>query len=503
MKKKKHTSTPKWLIYAINIFLVALLILLIILWRGALEESSWIFQNFLRDRRSLTLFIFLLVLLPWKGIFLELRDFIKSKIKKQDIVGRLKNSIPKFNVFDKSLIRRLFIAICLLIIYIFFSSKFIVIEVPMSKRMEQLLPNSWAAIQYAYSQIIYLLQSVADTVYIMLGKYFNLRVAFFITGLILIRFVIRFLIPSFFDRIDNYILRKVNQSLRYPNFSRFAAYILVSIIFLGGISYIFRQDETRFRIVPTSITDTFINGEFNIHSIDKRSLLLTGSLTLFEREHEYTPEQCDYDYSYECTPAEGVPELIANKGVLYINNTPVPIDTELRGIKKEIQLRLSGNDYLFPFNKYYAQLEICSHRYSWEEQCYYYYPFSDNVPHIRDYTNITVSLSDGNRAFKIYPSDYDFSFFIEYTWYYKLLVGAIMVTLFIFLIAIWNANDRGQLIELSVGIFATIITLRGFIIPQDLVESPIFLDQVLLVYIGLFLFTLLYKYSITKQTNDS
>ena len=53
-------------------------------------------------------------------------------------------------------------------------------------------------------------------------------------------------------------------------------------------------------------------------------------------------------------------------------------------------------------------------------------------------------------------------------------------------------------IELSVGFFATIITMHGILVPQEFSADPIFLDQVLLIYIALFLFILLYKHEAIK-----
>lgn len=477
----------KWFTYVRAAILIVLIMFLFRLWGFAMEEAIW-FSHFPMFQSTFLRIVIaiLIILLPWPGLFMIFKGLWTTRVftgKTNDRLRLFLQSRPAIAKLDTA---TLWYIIFVLVFYVVLASSYAMLEVPMDIRLRNFVPILTRDIHSWIDFLDRAVQVLSAVVRSTLGYLPSKFLLSFFGGMIVLRLVFRALFPYMFGYTDTYILQRTSQFTQHPNGVRLFAYVIVSTIFLGGIAYIFRQTDSSFRTGELYVEPIGVN--FIIHSIDTKELQLTGTLELKERYHVYTPQWCD---EFSCSEAEGVPPIIVDSKFLYINGELTSINPKIGGLVKDLEIRLNGSDYLFPFNTYKASIEICGQRdTSAMGSCY-------SVPNLIDNTEFYVRIDGDNRSFRIYPGEGSLDFYIQYGSYYKLLVFTIVFALFAFLIVTWQTEAREQLTEISVGIFAAMITLRGFIIPQDLTTTPLLLDQILLVYLGLFLFTLLYKYSTT------
>lgn len=303
----------------------------------------------------------------------------------------------------------------------------------------------------------------------------------YIFGIIISRQSLRVLFIDRIKPLEDAFSSKLNQIyIKTPKLQTII-YVLVISITLSNISDLLRQ---RSEIVVNAPTENLIFASLYIDNIDIEKKEAIGNLSILEAAHYYTPAECD-DWSDACWSEEGVPPIITEKGIVVNGQEKMP---DGHYVYTQTVIKLSGNDYYFPFNKYLLNLSIKN--------------ANESLPKIEDYTKweITTSNNTYTLSYKYnIPSGLPF-FYIEYnsSYYYKALVIIVGLILLTLLLIAWGTRERGQLVELSLGIFAVIITLRGFLIPQRLGGQPLFLDQVLMAYLAIFFLTLLYKYNTAR-----
>ena len=326
-----------------------------------------------------------------------------------------------------------------------------------------------------------------------------------ILGLFVFRAVYRWMFSPFLLPLDKSITQKLNQYfLRRSNGLSVLVYILSAGVFLVIVMFFLSNNSSQ--INYNYSLNRKVQALLTIQSIETNPPQLIGHLHIVENYGNY--ESGYYDENVYIEPI-GTPPVLFEWNSLLIDGVEVPIviNDKTATVDTDIVLKLVGSDANFPFNKFSEYLHI----FPIKPKSYFDHPLDIDYEILRETMSFQIKIENQNSPFRIYQrentqedifldggkgSRYRFS--IEYAPYYKLLVTIIICILFVFLWVIWNVNEKEQLVELSVGVFATIITLRGFLIPQSLTNVQLTLDQVLLIYITIFLLILLFKSSFDK-----
>ncbi len=137
-----------------------------------------------------------------------------------------------------------------------------------------------------------------------------------------------------------------------------------------------------------------------------------------------------------------------------------------------VEIEISGSDYLFPFNQY----KVTS---------IYFYPTAGHYRESGYNFKVESKLSsivliDNGETPPLSTGPY--SFYIGYSPYFKILVGTIGIAFLGLFGSVLMAKTRNQIIELAVGIFAALLAIRSYLIPEN-ISSPILIDQLFLLYI--------------------
>ena len=174
--------------------------------------------------------------------------------------------------------------------------------------------------------------------------------------------------------------------------------------------------------------------------------------------------------------------VITNNGYQTVYAS-IPIEK----INEQYVFQIRGDTYYYPFSKY---------------KLYIFYDVPYLIPGVSSTANsLTMELIEESRIFDLSRNQgEDNSVVLSLSPYYKLLVITTFLTLGILLLIIWSTKDRNTFFQLIIGVFAALLTMRGFLIPWDL-RQPLFIDQMLLVYIVILIITLLLKLT-RKVKND-
>ncbi len=469
--KKKFRTILKWFIINRIIFLGIIFFLL---------EWQWFYIN---KRTQLSLFTnsstsflaILFILCPWEAIFnflfFSLGNDLKPKIK-----VFWENIKKKFQVFlSPDFQTRLVKSTLALFIYVFFAQSIYYISVKEIKLFGFYMSYSWF-----YPAIP-------------------------ILGIFVFRMVYRWMFSPFLLPLDKSTTQKLNQYfLRRSNGLSVLIYILSAGVFLVIVMF-FLSNNSR-QINYDYSLDRKVQALLTIQNIETNPPRITGHLHVVENYGSYESGYYDENVYIEQI---GTPPVLFEWNSLLIDGVEVPIiiDGNTATVDTDVVLKLEGSDANFPFNKFSEYLHI----FPIMPKTYFNHPYDVDYEILRETMSLQIKIEDQNSPFRIYQTENTqedifldggkgsrYRFSIEYAPYYKLLVSIIICILFVFLWVIWNVNEKGQLVELSVGVFATIITLRGFLIPQSLTNVQLTLDQVLLIYITIFLLILLFKSSFDK-----
>ena len=472
-------------------------------------ETSWGFD---RLAGWWIYIITIIIFLPWE-IFARLwhtkaYSNIKNKLKvhKQTLL-HIKSEVSSA-LTKKEFLKRLRNASLVLLIFMIFAEEFVVQEFSTIPRIKNIWHNASISLNSAFDFFNYY------SIFNAIRPSYELRgFIFYIVGLVILRQGTRYIFSIWVKKIEDIVLEKIDDIYSQPNKNKLISYSLLTLIALVFISYFLGQGSYSLKIAspleenktpdyPTTIIYPFekeevIFAELLINDFDVITSKLTGTLTLSEAKHIYKEGGCYYeDYFTEiCKDPIGFPSVFYNEKIIIVNGKElqVTLDDDIAiVVDSNFSDQASGNNYFFPFNEYVSKITVSSDNF-W------------------DYAAINISTS--HRFFSIHQEPYQnrvfthgsYSYFfrISYAPYYQILVVVIFFALFSFLWVIWQTKERETLIELSLGVFATIITTRGFLIPQEFSSEPVFLDQILLVYIALFLFILLYKHEAIKEQKSA
>jgi hypothetical protein len=201
----------------------------------------------------------------------------------------------------------------------------------------------------------------------------------------------------------------------------------------------------------------------------------SGRLTI----NKFFPDQNRLSAKFFLNPTPTDGETLSKSGGLIFEGKNLPINEE-NYVYSDVDVEISGNDYYFPFNEY--EVEFLT-----------FYPATG---HFEDFVDFQVTSNLNSivlvKNYEISSSVSAYSFFIRYSSYFKLLVMTIGIAFIGFFVAITMAKSRNQIVELSIGTFAALIAIRGFLIPSN-ISSPILIDQIFLLYIILLLVVFLLK----------
>lgn len=479
----------------------------IVFWRLYVEETSW---GFSKLPAWMVYLATIIIFLPWEILY-ELRktsvsSAIKTKVESLiEVFISLKNGILSV-VTNRDFLTRLGKAVLFLVMFMVIAEEFVVREYTTSTRILTI----WRNFKQSPGYPIWNFDNMG-----VRPDYVRAFI-YYLIGMIVVRQGGRYIFFPQIKRKEQVIVKRLEEIFYQPNTTKLISYFLLTSIVLVFISYILgqgsyslviaspREDEDTTKNLPVYLYPTkeeVVAVELTIQNFDVENPRIDGVLSISEKEHTYQKGGCNDDfYNSECDEETGFPLLFFDQENIVVNGKELPIiitEKNEAGVNKktaiatdqEFTSRPSGNNYFFPFNEYTANITV-----------------SEN--NLWNYAAIDISTS--HRFFSIYP-EYEknsnftntntFYYRIGYAPYYKILVVIIFFALFSFLWVIWHTTERGTLIELSVGVFATIITMRGFLIPQEFSTDPIFLDQVLLVYIALFLFILMFKHESIKENN--
>jgi hypothetical protein len=502
---------PPLMQYMKIIALIGFLFFVIVFWYTYILETSW---GLNRLAGWWIYLITITIFLPWEIIWGLRKTKIYPRIKnefgerKQDFLHTKNNIVSALT--EKDFLKRLRNASLAIIVFMIFAEVYVVREFSTTSQIENIWRITSSTVKVAFNNTVNYLSAISG----IRTSYEFRGFVFYIIGLIVLRQGIRYVFSNWVTIIESNVIQKLEDIYSQPNKTKLLAYALLTLIALVFISYVLGQGSYSLIIesplekggasrTSNSIPIIYpfgkegvISAKLVIQDFDVKNSKVTGMLTLTENKHEYNEGGCyeeDY-FTTVCEDPSGFPPVFYNEKNIIVNGKELSVSTESDKaivVDSNFSDQTSGNDYFFPFNEYTSKITVSSDKF-W------------------DYA--AISINTNHRFFSIHQEQYlnnfsytngTFYFKMGYAPYYKILVFVIFFALFSFLWVIWHTGERETLIELSLGVFATIITMRGFLIPQDFSTDPIFLDQVLLVYIALFLFILLYKHEVIKGQSSA
>lgn len=315
-----------------------------------------------------------------------------------------------------------------------------------------------------------------------------------LVGIYIARKIIRGLHPGLFQALDDRLRVKVEQGfLRKPNIIKLTSYL---ILMAGGImvmeSWIYKPTE-RLAFWNVDLNDNYYNqvtSRIEINNLDLGNQTIEGNI----RINEF---------------GQVTDILIESIQFVTVNNQRIPLRVDYvkdlglgtRTYKSgtiPFQADLFGNSYLFPFGDYNGEIIIVIKGY-WPtylqpDMDTSIYSRIDSVNLIKRETLHTTSTDDKSKE---QINVFTYRFTLSYAPYLKVLFVAVFLILFVFLLAIWKTKKMDQVMGLSIGIFATLYAIKGWVIPDEILSqgSPLLFDRISLIYIVVFLASLLYKYS--------
>lgn len=499
--------------YTKYIALVGFIFFVSVFWYLYVEETSWGFNRLPSWRIYL---ISIGIFFPWE-FFWGLRKsqaFLSignktSKIK-QDFLSAKEGITPKLR--DTDFLKRLRNATIALILFMVFAEEYIVREFSTIPRIRTILRSAWFGIQNYVVNITNYPIIINNT-----RSTYEIRgFIFYIIGLIILRQGIRYIFLPTIKKYESFFLQKLDELYNQPSKTKLAAYTLLASIVLVFITFILNQVSNSLivdspfeakkqpsKVIFVQEVDPLLLS-ITIDDFNLTSSNISGSLSITEYQHVYKKGECEDIYTTECDLWEcndifsetvckedtGFPPVLFGQENIAINGKVIPVllkNDIAVATDTDFTSQVSGNNYIFPFNTYTAIIKVSPDNF-W------------NYSKVKISTNHRFfSISQDQSQNTAYPYGDTFYFKLGYAPYYKILVIVIFSALIYFLWLMWQTDERETLIELSVGVFAAIITIRNFLIPQEFSTDPIFLDQVLLIYIAIFMFVLVYKYEAVKE----
>lgn len=173
-------------------------------------------------------------------------------------------------------------------------------------------------------------------------------------------------------------------------------------------------------------------------------------------------------------------EWLKNETYITVNEEKLPIQNSW--VYGKVKLTFTGNEYFYPFISYVLDPLLISGNWS---------------------QNFLFEASTNSTGWKLYKSEQPsyrgfYYLLLRPAPYVKIIYLTMLFTLLGFLWAIWKAKERGQVIDLSLGVFVALFTSRSFIIP-DYINSPIFFDH----FIAFYLLMLMISFFIRYRTLES
>ena len=519
MSKKWDIVKPliaKILQYVIYIAIFGFCFFVAVFWYQYIKETSWGF----RYQPSWWIYsITFLILFPWEILwgFRKTRAYhnIYEKIIKTKDNLLSSKDITASALTEKgfqSRLKKIFIA---LIAFMFFAERYIVLEFSTTSKIRHI----WKSIWLTLASRVHSLTSFQLPTANFRSTYETRGFIFYIVGLILLRQGVRYLFSPSIKNFELKILQNIDNLYSQPDKTKLISYSLLASIVVVFISFILNQSNYALVIEPPPYSRVAPNGttfsmnedplvfKLFINNFDLVNSKISGTVAVTENDHTYKEGECEDIYTTQCDSWEcfdtfleticeegtGFYPVFYNQKSIAINGKILPVViTSNSRIASATDLnfisQFSGDNYLFPFNKYTVKITATP------ENFWRYAKIEIRTNH--RLLSITQDYSRNNLN-----GEEAFYFTLGYAPYYKILVSVILLALIFFLILIWQTKERETLIELSVGIFAAIITVRSFLIPQEFSTDPIFLDQVLLLYVLIFMLVLAYKHGTIKEQN--
>lgn len=281
---------------------------------------------------------------------------------------------------------------------------------------------------------------------------------FTISALVTFRLFVLYLYPQFNYEVLAKNVKKFLARGKFSTFSAITSLILLALLAFLLVSFLNSNKQSTLYWSP------------KIHSEQASSANLTID--------KFSPDQGKISgvLSFETNSEENNQILKDSNNVKFNFLTLLPVrhrdGNNNSFVSSEVDIEISGSDYFFPFNQYevthvFLEPENSDIHFKWGNKFLVESKLSSIVLVDKD----EPPLSSG-----------PYSFYIEYSSYFKLLVVTIGIAFLGLFGSVLMAKSRNQIIELAVGIFAALLAIRSYLIPDN-ISSPILVDQLFLLYI--------------------
>ncbi len=331
---------------------------------------------------------------------------------------------------------------------------------------------------------------------IPLGYDFHTVINFIVllTGIFLSRKIIRVFFAKFFQIIDNVLITNLERNfIRKPNIIKFVIFLmLIGVGVTVMDSWIFKPEEHSASWLVSSFDDydNLLRSKIDISNLNLSDQTVDGQIEINEFG-KYSDLLVDFVQYID------VNNQVIPLSVVYVENSGLKTITKKSG-KVPFQVELYGNKYFFPFGAYEGEIRI-SIKGNW-------HPFlNPEIETSLDSQINSVNLIMGESTHSNYIDNqtneqiniFSYKFSLSYPLYFKMLFITIFLILIMFLFVVWKTKDIGQVMVLSIGIFATLYAIKGWVIPNEIasLNSPLLFDRISFIYIVVFLASLVYKYS--------
>jgi len=289
-----------------------------------------------------------------------------------------------------------------------------------------------------------------------LGLLANLTIALVAIRLIVLHFYPKFSYSALLQGIGKFVTKRKIP----PFFAVTSSILLIFSVFIIGNLFLGNQTST-LNWSPKRYNEYGSLGKLTINRFSPDQNIISGTFLLT------TNHLTDRD-------------TLSKADSLVFGGEVLPINKKNLYVYSDVDVEISGSDYYFPFNEYKVDYLTF-----YPENGFFVDEFDFQVT-----SNLTsiVLVKNYNVSYNISP----YSFFIRYSLYFKLLVITIGIAFLGFFVAIVMAKTRNQIVELSIGTFAALIAIRGYLVPGN-ISSPILLDQIFLLFIILLLVVFLLK----------
>ncbi len=281
---------------------------------------------------------------------------------------------------------------------------------------------------------------------------------FTISALVTFRLLVLYLYPQFNYEVLAKNVKKFLARGKFSIFSAITSFILLALLAFLLVSFFNSNKQSTLYWSPKTNSGKASSATLTIDKFSPDQGKISGIL------------------SFETNSEENNQILKDSNNVKFNFLTLIPVKhrdgNNNSFVYSEVDIEISGSDYFFPFNQYKV-----THVFLEPENSDVHFKWGNNFLVESKLSSIVLVDKDEPPL-----SSGPYSFYIKYSSYFKLLVVTIGIAFLGLFGSVLMAKSRNQIIELAVGIFAALLAIRSYLIPDN-ISSPILVDQLFLLYI--------------------